>query len=89
MHKRSLLKIAALFPIACVTSTVASERDFYAGKTLTIVSPAGSGGGYDAYARLLAKYLGNYIAGRPSIIVVNRPGASGQGNRVKKSVTKD
>ena len=77
MHKRSLLKIAALFPIACVTSTVASERDFYAGKTLTIVSPAGSGGGYDAYARLLAKYLGNYIAGRPSIIVVNRPGASG------------
>src|SRR5206468_8817520 len=35
-----------------------------------------AGGGYDAYARTLARHMGRYIPGQPSFIVQNMPGAS-------------
>ena len=34
-----------------------------------------SGGTYDLYARLVARYLGNYIPGKPLIVPRNMPGA--------------
>lgn len=34
-----------------------------------------AGAGYDAYARLIARHLGKYIPGAPTIIVRNMPGA--------------
>jgi tripartite-type tricarboxylate transporter receptor subunit TctC len=49
-------------------------------KSLTIVVGSSAGGGYDTYARVLARhmsrYLGRHIAGQPSILVQNMPGAS-------------
>src|SRR6266508_3083275 len=51
--------------------------DFYKGKTVTMVVGTPAGGGYDIYARLLARHLGKYIPGNPSIVVQNRPGAGG------------
>src|SRR5882672_4476627 len=51
--------------------------DFYKGKTITMMVGTPAGGGYDIYARLLARHLGKYIAGNPSVIVQNRPGAGG------------
>ena len=35
----------------------------------------GPGGGYDVYARELARYLGSYIPGNPTVVVQNMPGA--------------
>jgi hypothetical protein len=49
--------------------------DFYRGKTISIVVGFGAGGGYDIYARLLARYLGNHIAGAPNVVVQNMEGA--------------
>jgi tripartite-type tricarboxylate transporter receptor subunit TctC len=49
--------------------------DFYKGKQVNLVVGYGTGGGYDIYARLIARYLGRYIPGNPSIIVQNMPGA--------------
>jgi tripartite-type tricarboxylate transporter receptor subunit TctC len=49
--------------------------DFYKGKTVTMVVGTPAGGGYDIYARILARYLPKYIPGNPIIIVQNRPGA--------------
>jgi tripartite-type tricarboxylate transporter receptor subunit TctC len=49
---------------------------FYEGKTITIVVGYKPGGGYDRYARLIAKYLPKYIPGNPGAIVQNMPGAS-------------
>jgi len=49
--------------------------NFYAGKTVTVVIGFSAGGGYDLYARLLARYLGKYIPGHPTIIPQNMPGA--------------
>src|SRR5258706_2877783 len=49
--------------------------DFYKGKTVTMVVGTPAGGGYDIYARLLARFLGKHIPGNPAIIIQNRPGA--------------
>jgi tripartite-type tricarboxylate transporter receptor subunit TctC len=49
--------------------------DFYRGKTVRIVIGFGPGGFFDAHARLLARHLGRYIPGNPTVIAENRPGA--------------
>lgn len=49
--------------------------DFYRGKQVQIVVGYGAGGGYDLYARLLARHLGDFIPGNPSVVVQNMPGA--------------
>jgi tripartite-type tricarboxylate transporter receptor subunit TctC len=48
---------------------------YYKGKTVTIVVGTSAGGGYDTYARLLARYLGKHLPGEPTVIVSNMPGA--------------
>jgi tripartite-type tricarboxylate transporter receptor subunit TctC len=49
--------------------------DFYRGKNLRIVVGSSAGGGYDTYARLIARYLGKYVPGEPTVVVENVPGA--------------
>jgi tripartite-type tricarboxylate transporter receptor subunit TctC len=49
--------------------------DFYKGKTVSIMVGFGPGGGYDQYARTLARFLGNHIPGQPSVVVQNMEGA--------------
>lgn len=48
--------------------------NFYKGKKITIVVGSSAGGGYDAYARTLARYFGAHLPGHPSIVVQNMPG---------------
>ena len=52
-----------------------SEQAFFAGKTVRFVVGYGPGGGYDAYARMLAPYLSKNLGA--TVIVENRPGAGG------------
>jgi tripartite-type tricarboxylate transporter receptor subunit TctC len=67
--------IAAVF---CVMGSIAaSAQDFYAGKTMKIYVGFAPGGGYDIYARALARYMGNSIPGKPTIVTENMPGAGG------------
>jgi tripartite-type tricarboxylate transporter receptor subunit TctC len=49
--------------------------DFYKGKEIALVIGSSAGGGYDTYARLIARYLGRYIPGNPAIVPQNMPGA--------------
>jgi tripartite-type tricarboxylate transporter receptor subunit TctC len=51
--------------------------DFYRGKQIRIVVRTTPATDYDQYSRLLARFMGKYIPGNPSIIVVNMPGAGG------------
>lgn len=69
------LSLAVVFVM--VTSTTASSEDFYKGKTLKLIVPFPPGDGWDTYARVAAKHFTKYIAGNPSIIVQNMPGAGG------------
>ena len=52
-----------------------SVEEFYGGRTLTVYVGYSPGGGYDLYARTVARHLGEHIPGNPSVIVSNRPGA--------------
>ncbi len=49
---------------------------FYEGKTIRIIVNATPGGGYDAYARLVARHIGKHIPGNPDVIVQNMPGGN-------------
>jgi tripartite-type tricarboxylate transporter receptor subunit TctC len=50
-------------------------EDFYRGRQLEMVIGYSPGGTYDLYARLVARFLGNYIPGKPTIVPRNMPGA--------------
>ncbi len=50
-------------------------EEFYRGKQLDMVIGYSPGGTYDLYARLVARFLGNYIPGKPTIVPRNMPGA--------------
>jgi tripartite-type tricarboxylate transporter receptor subunit TctC len=52
-----------------------SVADFYKGKTITLSVGYSPGGAYDGVARILARYMRQYIPGNPTIIVKNAPGA--------------
>lgn len=52
--------------------------DFYRGRTITLVIGFSVGGGYDLYARLLARHLGRHIPGEPGIVPQNREGAGSE-----------
>ncbi len=56
-------------------SPAAESKDFYAGKSITILVGYGSGGGYDTTARMFARHFGKHIPGKPTIVVQNMPGA--------------
>ncbi len=51
--------------------------DFYRGKTIDLYIGFGVGGGYDLYARAIAKWLGRHIPGNPTVLPRNTPGAGG------------
>src|SRR6185437_1956515 len=48
---------------------------FYKGKQISVIVGSSAGGGYDTYARLLARHFGQAIPGNPSIVVQNMSGA--------------
>ena len=52
-----------------------SVEQFFRGKTINIYVGSSAGGGYDTYARLLARHFGKHIPGQPTIVVQNMPGA--------------
>jgi tripartite-type tricarboxylate transporter receptor subunit TctC len=55
--------------------TSAFAQDSYRGKTIRIVVGLAAGGGFDAYARAIARHLGKQLPGNPAVIVENMPGA--------------
>jgi tripartite-type tricarboxylate transporter receptor subunit TctC len=58
-----------------VAALPAAGADFYAGKTIDFEVGADVGGGYDIYARTLARHMSRHIPGNPTIVVKNMPGA--------------
>jgi len=55
----------------------AQEQPFYQGQSIKIIVGFTSGGFYDRWSRLLARYVPRYIPGNPEMIVQNMPGAGG------------
>jgi tripartite-type tricarboxylate transporter receptor subunit TctC len=72
--KRLICQLAVLAVL--LASTAARGQDaFYRGKTVRIIVGASAGGGYDTYSRTIARHMGKYIPGNPTLVVDNMPGA--------------
>ncbi len=63
--------------VLAATPALAADpvAQFYAGKQIDLIVGSSAGGGYDTYARLVARYLGRYIPGNPAVVPQNMPGA--------------
>lgn len=72
--RRYLLPLALLF-VSAFPFAASRADDFYRGKQITILVGFSAGGTYDATARLFARHLGRHLAGNPTVIVQNMPGA--------------
>ena len=70
-----ILAATAMLVAMSLGARADAVADFYKGKSIQLVLGYGPGGGYDVYARIIARYLGKYIPGNPSVAVVNMPGA--------------
>ena len=71
--------IGLFLSIACVGTLAAAPAradDGFRGKTINIIV-GGDPGGYDTYARLLTRYLPAHVAGEPTLVIRNMPGAGG------------
>src|SRR6059058_122044 len=66
---------AAITAIAAPAQAQDSVAQFYRGKQINLHIGSTASGGYDAYARLLARKFSSYIPGNPVIIPQNMPGA--------------
>lgn len=63
---------------ACLPQAKADVvAEFYRGRTVTLVVSSNAAGGYDTFARAIARYIGRHIPGNPTVIVRNMPGAGG------------
>lgn len=68
--------------IVCLVLLVISQAQlgmaapYYQGKTIKLIVGYKPGGGYDRMARLVAKYLPNYLPGKPAVIIENMEGAA-------------
>jgi tripartite-type tricarboxylate transporter receptor subunit TctC len=66
--------------LAAIAAAPASAQQdvasFYKGKTVTVAVGFSPGGGFDIYARLVARHIGRHIPGTPTAIVQNMPGAA-------------
>jgi tripartite-type tricarboxylate transporter receptor subunit TctC len=74
--KRALiLQAAVLFVCAFLVAPAGAQDSFYKGKTVRIIVGAAAGGGYDTYSRAIARHMGKHLAGNPTFVVENMPGA--------------
>ena len=78
MHKQ--IRIAVLAASAAAIGAFAgpaTAMDYFAGKTITVQVPAGSGGTYHVYCQLVQRNIGKFIPGNPRTVIQNLPGSGG------------
>src|SRR5918992_1017404 len=63
------------FGLAILATSPVRAGEFYQGKNIRFIVGFAAGGGYDAYTRLVAKYISRHIPGNPSTVVENMDGA--------------
>lgn len=75
MHKTMLSLAAGLVAVVLFSGSALGAGPFYEGKVIRIIVGLSAGGGYDAYARTIARHMAKRIPGNPAIIVENMTGA--------------
>lgn len=67
--------VSLILAFVAVGGASAQADDFYKGKTIRLVVGFSAGGGFDTYARALARHMSKHIPGNPSVVVENMTGA--------------
>ncbi len=73
LHRGVAVAMLAICPMSVARAQ--NPADFYAGRTIDLYIGYSAGGGYDVYARLLARHMARFIPGNPAIVPKNMPGA--------------
>jgi len=71
--------VASAILLCCIAPARAQDdvAAFYKGKQLRMIVGSAAGGGYDLFARIVARHIVHHIPGHPSLIVQNQPAAGG------------
>lgn len=75
MLKTTAVLISFLLLSVSHSGAATPDQEFYKGKTIRIIVGFAAGGGFDAYARAVARHMGRHIPGNPVLIVENMTGA--------------
>ncbi len=77
VRRTAAMVVTAAFAAALAVPLAHADAvaDFYKGRQVNLIVGFGPGGGYDIYARLLARHFGRFIPGNPNVVVQNMPGA--------------
>src|SRR5437868_9654286 len=67
----------ALLALLAHSARAQTPAEFYKGKTVDLYIGTSVGGGYDAYGRMLARHIGKYLPGNPTIVPKNMEGGGG------------
>ncbi len=70
-----VIGLAAAAIVVATSAALAQDEGLFARKTITIYVGNTAGGTYDLYGRLVARSLGRFLPGHPSVVVENMPGA--------------
>jgi tripartite-type tricarboxylate transporter receptor subunit TctC len=89
--RKQLLALCALTLLAVCPATAQTVEQFYRGRTITLYVASAPGGINDLTARLVAKHMPGFLAGKPTIVVQNLAGANGLAlaNRLAVNAEKD
>ena len=67
--------LALVMLVATAAAQVSAQAPNLAGKTVQMIIGFGPGGGFDVWGRLVARHIGKYLPGTPTVVAQNMPGA--------------
>lgn len=90
IKRRNCFALFSLATMMTLNAAVAQDSS-YAGQQIRVVVASGPAGGFDTYARLFARFMGDFVPGKPSFVVQNMAGAGGlrAANYLAKVAPKD
>jgi tripartite-type tricarboxylate transporter receptor subunit TctC len=75
---RGLSLLTAILAISvCAPHVQAQSGADFKGRTVSVIIPNAPGGSFDLYGRLVARHIGRFLPGAPSVVAQNMPGAGG------------
>jgi tripartite-type tricarboxylate transporter receptor subunit TctC len=75
MMNRCRLIFGTVLAFVLLAGSAHGQDGFFKGKTMHIIVGGPPGGGFDTYARMIARQMPKHIPGSPTIVVDNMPGA--------------
>src|SRR6267378_1447308 len=78
MALRLIAHASIAFVFTILPATIPSAQtptEFYRGRSVDLYISGGVGGGYDLYARTVARHIGKHIPGNPTVVPKNMEGA--------------